>query len=385
LGLWRGRPGLCANTIVDQATGACIEASSQPTLGSLFPLSNSLFPAGTGDVGIGTTTPAAAMHLFRNNQIGQLLIEAAGANHGEANLKLKTGTCPNGWQIFLDDVAGGYNNLGAADRLGIFGGGAVRMAFDGGTGNVGIGTTNPTAALHVVRNNQFTGVTIEATGANHGEANIHFKTQSCPAGWQVFMDDAASGYNNLGAADRLGFFANGAVRMVLEGSTGNVGVGTTAPTAKLDVAGETATNTLRIRGGGDLVERFSAASGTLEPGTVVSLDPEHAGEVIASACAYDKKVIGVVSGAAGVNPGLSLSQVGVLDGNTQVAMVGRVYVKCSAENGSIEPGDLLTPATTAGYAMKATESNRSFGAVIGKAAGALIRGTGLVLVVVNLQ
>ena len=76
---------------------------------------------------------------------------------------------------------------------------------------------------------------------------------------------------------------------------------------------------------------------------------------------------------------------GVLDGETLLAMTGRVYVKCSAENGAIRPGDRLTTAALAGHAMKATDGDLSDGAVLGKAMTTLGEGTGLVLVLVNLQ
>ncbi len=66
-------------------------------------------------------------------------------------------------------------------------------------------------------------------------------------------------------------------------------------------------------------------------------------------------------------------------------MMGRVYVKCTAENGAIQAGDLLTTAGTRGHAMRADDPDRSFGAVIGKAMTSLEDGTGLVLVLVNLQ
>ena len=74
-----------------------------------------------------------------------------------------------------------------------------------------------------------------------------------------------------------------------------------------------------------------------------------------------------------------------MDGENLVAMTGRVYVKASAENGAIQAGDLLTTAGLRGHAMKADDSERSFGSVIGKAMTSLEDGTGLVLVLVNLQ
>lgn len=143
--------------------------------------------------------------------------------------------------------------------------------------------------------------------------------------------------------------------------------------------------TLQILGGADIVEGFETGENALEAGTVVVIDEHRPGELRASDRAYDHRVAGVVSGAGGIEPGLKLGQEGKLDGDTPVAMSGRVYVRCSAENGAIRPGDLLTTASTAGHAMRSSDPARANGAVIGKAMSALDRGTGLVLVLVNLQ
>jgi len=80
-----------------------------------------------------------------------------------------------------------------------------------------------------------------------------------------------------------------------------------------------------------------------------------------------------------------MGQAGVAAGSTPVALTGRVYVRCSTENGPIAPGDLLTTSSTPGRAMRADDRERCFGAVIGKAMGSLDGDQGLVLVLVNLQ
>ena len=86
-----------------------------------------------------------------------------------------------------------------------------------------------------------------------------------------------------------------------------------------------------------------------------------------------------------MNPGLLLGQDDMFTGDTRVAMTGRVYVNCSTENGAIRPGDRLTTATLEGHAMRVSEDRPSSGCVIGKAMSSLSSGSGLVLVLVNLQ
>ncbi len=143
--------------------------------------------------------------------------------------------------------------------------------------------------------------------------------------------------------------------------------------------------TIEVRGA-DVAEGFDQTDGSsAEPGTVMVIDEANPGDVKPSATAYDCKVAGIISGAGGVRPGLKLTQDGVADGNNLIAMAGRVYAKVSAENGPVTPGDLLTTADTPGHAMKASDKEISHGAVIGKAMTELKEGTGLVLVLVNLQ
>jgi gentisate 1,2-dioxygenase len=68
-----------------------------------------------------------------------------------------------------------------------------------------------------------------------------------------------------------------------------------------------------------------------------------------------------------------------------LAIVGIVPCRVSAENGSIEPGDLLVTSATSGHAMKGTDRARMLGAVVGKALEPLSEGKGVIQVLVTLQ
>ncbi len=148
------------------------------------------------------------------------------------------------------------------------------------------------------------------------------------------------------------------------------------------------TQVLEITGGADLSEQFDVDTdeGPVEPGMVVSIDPSHPGKLVLSKAPYDHRVAGIISGAGGVKPGMLMAQAGsVADGKYPVALTGRVYVRCDASHGPIQPGDLLTTSKTPGHAMKVTDHSRAHGAVLGKAMTSLEESTGLVLVLVNLQ
>jgi hypothetical protein len=161
-------------------------------------------------------------------------------------------------------------------------------------------------------------------------------------------------------------------------------------TLNADAAGEGRiyTQVLTITGGSDLSENFdvNAAEDELQPGMIVSIDPKNPGELVLAREAYDAKVAGIVSGAGGVKPGMLMSQKGSLaDGKHPVALTGRVYCQVDAGFGAIQPGDMITTSTTPGHGMKATDRDRAFGSIIGKAMTGLSEGRGLVLVLVNLQ
>ena len=64
---------LCADAIRDQSNDACLQASSIPMLGKLYPISVSLFVATGGNVGIGTTNPIARLHVAGTARVGSTL------------------------------------------------------------------------------------------------------------------------------------------------------------------------------------------------------------------------------------------------------------------------------------------------------------------------
>lgn len=92
---------------------------------------------------------------------------------------------------------------------------------------------------------------------------------------------------------------------------------------------------------------------------------------------------GIVAGANSLGSGVRLGT-GRFDHD--VAFAGRVYCKVDAGQEGIKPGDLLTSSNVPGHVMKATDHERAWGAIIGKAMEGLEKGaTGQILVLVTLQ
>ncbi len=159
-----------------------------------------------------------------------------------------------------------------------------------------------------------------------------------------------------------------------------------SPVFRVTQTGRVVTPVVEITGGSDLAEPFAMADGDRIPaGALVVIDDENPGQLKMSDRPYDSRVAGIVSGAEGVNPGLTLSQQDRFEGGRNVALSGRVYALADASNGPIRAGDLLTTSGRPGYAMKASDPEKSHGAVIGKAMSSLDTGTGFVLVLVSLH
>ena len=121
----------------------------------------------------------------------------------------------------------------------------------------------------------------------------------------------------------------------------------------------------------------------IEPGTVMALDEN--GRLHPSYHAYDTKVAGIVSGAGDYKPGLLLDKQPDMANRLPIALMGKVFCKVDAQYGSIAVGDLLTTSPTQGFAMKASDPLKAFGAVLGKALKPLTEGSGLIPILVSLQ
>jgi len=136
--------------------------------------------------------------------------------------------------------------------------------------------------------------------------------------------------------------------------------------------------------GADCAEDFDLSkSDEIEPGTVLVIDQES--KLRQSTEAYDKRVAGVVSGAGDYRPGIVLDGQRSRKQKAPVALTGKVYCKVDAQYSPIEVGDLLTTSPTPGYAIKAEDSLKAFGTVIGEALTSFKDGTGLIPILVALQ
>jgi outer membrane lipoprotein-sorting protein len=364
-----------------------------------------------GDVGIGTTNPGINLHIYdttnsvtgirlQNTNTGSTAAERIYFDNEEGQLAgiqvLGSGSIyPNRMSIF-NNRNSGYIQMAT--------GGTARMTIDEtgnidlgevtieSTGDVGIGTSNPVSNIDIVDNSNSV-IGLRFVNTNTGSSarqRIYFDNEEGGvAGIQVWGSGAASSnemtfFNNRSGGEIR--FATGARDRVTLTESGNLGIGVTNPSTALEVDGTTRTDVLTITGGADLAEPFDINTDQpLEPGSVVVIDENDPGALEISSEPYDARVAGVISGAGGINTGLSMSQEGLSKDGQNVALSGRVYVRATTANGPIQPGDLLTTSSLPGHAMKATDTDKTRGTVLGKAMSRLHNGEGLVLVLVSLQ
>ncbi len=352
----------------DVRVGNFLEAvGSISARGAIFANRASIAGNGTavliGDAGCGPPTAAIGI----------------GALSGCANFAL--GANPNFRETVINRPTGGQISFRE-------GNGPDQMRIAPG-GNLGIGTSAPAAKLHVggdifigsIPTPTFAGSSnlfIENTG---GDPKNSFRIDGSVNNLFVIADSAPGAAVGAGIVFRTAPAGQSEIdRMIIQ------------PGGGVQVMGTTTTGVLQIVGGADLSERFEVSAlqtsteNRIEPGMVVSIDPQRPGRLIVSSTPYDRRAAGVISGAGGIKPGMLMSQSGsVADGDQPVSLAGRVYCLADATNGSIEPGDLLTTSGTPGYAMKVTDRRRAQGSIIGKALTGLREGKGLILILVTLR
>lgn len=337
--------------------------------GSGWTISGSdMYSTVSGNVGIGATAPGKKL------QVGN-----TSTSNSEGMIRLASRSGTNGsnraWDIGVpetDGVSSGYGYSFVVDDVAL--GTDPEFMVKWGSGRVGIGTNAPARKLHIDCANVEDGVRID-WGSDYPSVYGELKRT---LGTGLIINSCAGGG---GWAD-INFQTDGVTRAYIT-STGYFGIGTSAPTAMLDVAGTAKVQVLQITGA-DVAEKFPIRE-KVEPGMVVAIDPDRAGELCVAKGEYNRRVAGVISGAGNLPAGAILGNLPGHEDAPPVALTGRVWVKCNTSAGAIEPGDMLTTSDQAGTAMKAADPQRATGAIIGKAMTALRDGSGLVLTLVSLQ
>jgi hypothetical protein len=199
----------------------------------------------SGRVGIGTTSPSEILHINSGTSNGCLLLESTDA---QADLYIKDNS---GWGIISvnGDNLLFQNTSSQTERM--------RIASDG---KVGIGTTSPGLKLHLQDGalssaptpNSNCDMVVEGTTntgiqfLSSGQTQLRFGDAASTAAGAIIYnhsdDNFKLNYSNSGFLS----FNNGSGEVARITSAGRIGIGTSTPTNKLDLAGD-GDDSLRIK------------------------------------------------------------------------------------------------------------------------------------------
>ena len=177
-----------------------------------------------GKVGIGTTTPGARLNIIHpaSTSIPALQVASSGSLADNDIVRFQINALTNGFRMFQDATS------------------ALKYTFQ--SGNVGIGTITPTNTLNVIGG--LVPLKVEPTGSGTDGVNLTLDYTG------LTFNTTATGYKTFAitnslTGDALGLmnFNNGGSTRMTIANAGNVGIGTTAPFALLDVR-----DTMRVSG-----------------------------------------------------------------------------------------------------------------------------------------
>ena len=213
------------------------------------------------NVGVGTNTPTAKLHVLQSfsNAGTPAIIANSNLSINRVNydtlivqsddvttLKLVERNSSTADQLMSFAIGDGYGRIattkeplqffvsGSSTGLGyqgLSGNLVMHMALDG---NIGVGTSNPTYKLHVVG-----GAALVNSGVIAGDSKFYNSVQltdSLGGTTQSWIWTSAANQLDMG----IGSVGAGNIKMSIN-SSGNVGIGTTSPAAKLDIAATNST------------------------------------------------------------------------------------------------------------------------------------------------
>ncbi|MEN9522724.1 MAG: hypothetical protein RL065_1101 [Bacteroidota bacterium] len=232
------------NTFLGAGSNATGTVTNATAIGynAVVSSSNSIVLGNAANVGIGTSSPTAPLHIFNgnllmSNSVGTMLLM------DNTTGTLNVGGGNQDGDLAVKDLSGNLKNYLTATS------GAANYFNNGG--NLGIGTTTPVAALQVIKNDLGKSiVNIQNTNAS-GLSAIDFTASTSTLGMRMgYGNSSCSGiftnksFINTNNSD-LVISKNGtSTDLTIAASTSMVGLSTASPKSTLDVNGSIGANIL---------------------------------------------------------------------------------------------------------------------------------------------
>ncbi|OGG87913.1 hypothetical protein A2592_01475 [Candidatus Kaiserbacteria bacterium RIFOXYD1_FULL_42_15] len=338
-----------------------------------------------GNVGIGTTSPAAKLHVYGGDSFF--------TNNTNTRLVIGDTTVANDYGELSWNTSGNY--------LGLDADGTQYLVLQEDGGNVGIGTTTPYEKLEVAGAISASG-TLNANASQGPVTTMYYKTAGDYGGIQAA--DFGSAYKNLILQEYgsyvgigtttpdhaltvydskvLGYAAritNGYTGVYADGLLISLGIANASRAAGNYFIGfSTLDGTVagKIQGGAsavaytttaaDLAEYFSVSRARQmpKPGEIVALDPTNEeGVMLAEGGSIPFGIVATNPGFLGNGP-ICREKDNNCDGdyakdNAIISLAGQVPVKINLEGGAIAIGDKITLSSVTGVGKKATATGET--------------------------
>jgi hypothetical protein len=187
-----------------------------------------MYNANTGNIGIGTTSPTSKLNIVTSAGSPLLELEGSGLVGGGLHFTYKNTT--EGYEIRGDDQGGINLEASGNHKISFETSSNERMRISG-NGNVGIGTSSPTKKLHIY---SASNAQARIESAN-GLANLEIDGGVNKAAVDFYDNGNWSGTMGYSiSGDYLYWTESGQTTLVSKG--GNIGIGTTSPSSKLDIS-----------------------------------------------------------------------------------------------------------------------------------------------------
>ena len=244
----------------------------------------------SGNVGIGTSSPANNLHIFTDASGEGITVKSTGNTYndivgdanrsGAGNNLVRFRGNWNGNPVAMIVISAGDDTTNKDDgRLQFFtsASGSIqneRMVIEP-NGNVGIGTSSPSSLLHIFSSAPKLIIQDGGTHGTNSAPRLEFKDSSSIQGFVEFADDGTMRIDQL-KANPLTFLTNNVERMRID-SSGNVGIGTSSTQGRLliktNTSGSTANPSLITSGH----ISFSNASGATALPTIMGRSDNNGG------------------------------------------------------------------------------------------------------------